>query len=86
MKTMAAGKFKAQCLALLDEVKTKREPVLVTKHGEPWAKLVPLDAEADPLAAFRFPGTIEIVGDIMAPLYSDAENEEFFERSADQLK
>lgn len=86
MRTIAAGKFKAQCLALLDEVKTKREPVLVTKHGDPWAKLVPLDAEDDPLAVFRFPGKIEIVGDIMAPLYSDEEHGEFFERSADQLK
>ncbi len=86
MRTMAAGKFKATCLALLDEVKDTREPVLVTKHGEPWAKLVPLDPEDDPLSVFRFPGKIEIVGDIMAPLYTDEELEEFFERSADQLK
>jgi prevent-host-death family protein len=86
MKTIAAGKFKATCLSVLDEVKAKREPVIVTKNGKPVAKLVPLEAEDDPLAVFRFPGKIEIHGDIMAPLYSDAENEEFFERSADQLK
>jgi prevent-host-death family protein len=86
MRTMAAGQFKAKCLGLLDDVKMKRESVLVTKHGQPWAKLVPLDSEDDPLSAFRFPGKIEIVGDIMAPLYSDDENEAFFERSAVQLK
>jgi prevent-host-death family protein len=86
MRTMAAGQFKAKCLGLLDEVKTKRESVIVTKHGQPWAKLVPLDMEDDPLSAFRFSGKIEIVGDIMAPLYTDEENEAFFERSANQLR
>jgi prevent-host-death family protein len=84
---MAAGKFKAQCLSVMDEVQARREPVLVTKNGKPVAKLVPLEiAEGeDPLGVFRFPG-LEIVEDIMAPLYSDAEYEEFFERSAAQLK
>ena len=86
MKLMAAGKFKAQCLAIMDEVKTNREPVLVTKHGQPWAKVVPLDPEDDPLAVFRFPGKVEIVGDIMAPIYADEENEAFLERAAGQLK
>jgi prevent-host-death family protein len=86
MRTMAAGKFKATCLAVMDEVQAKREPVLVTKNGKPVAKLVPIDSGDDPLSAFRFPGKIEIVGDIMAPLYSDEENEEFFTRSAEQMK
>jgi prevent-host-death family protein len=41
MKTMPAGLFKAKCLAIMDEVKAKRQTVLITKHGEPIAKLVP---------------------------------------------
>lgn len=88
MRTMAAGKFKAHCLAVMDEVQAKREPVMLTKNGKPVAKLVPLDLpkDVDPLDAFRFPGTIEIVGDIMAPLYTDEEYEEFFEASAAQLR
>lgn len=78
MRTMAAAKFKAQCLAVMDEVQTKREPVLVTKNGKPVAKLVPLELsdDVDPLDAFRFPG-MEIVGDIMAPMYTDEELDEF---------
>ena len=78
MRTMAAAKFKAQCLAVMDEVQARREPVLVTKNGKPVAKLVPLDLpdDVDPLDAFRFPG-VEIVGDIMAPLYTDEELDEF---------
>ena len=35
MRTMWAATFKAQCLAVMDEVQAKREPVLVTKNGEP---------------------------------------------------
>lgn len=87
MITMAAGEFKAKCLGLLSNVQTKRESVLVTKHGKPVAKLVPLDLEEgeDPLAVFRFPG-LEIVGDIESPECTEAEYEEFFERSAAQLK
>ena len=75
---MAAAKFKAQCLTVMDEVQAKREPVVVTKNGKPVAKLMPLDLpnDVDPLDAFRFPG-MEIVGDIMAPLYTDEELDEF---------
>jgi prevent-host-death family protein len=87
MRTIGAGKFKATCLALLDEVQAKREEVVVTKNGKPVAKMVPLDlpVDEDPLDAFLFPGGVEILGDIMAPLYTDAEYEEFFERSAEQI-
>jgi prevent-host-death family protein len=87
MKTMAAGKFKATCLALLDEVQAKRVPVLVTKNGKPVAKLVPLDIpeSADPIFGF-YKGKLDIVGDVMSPLYSDEEYEEFYERSAAQLR
>jgi prevent-host-death family protein len=86
MKTMTASKFKATCLAVMDEVEAKREPVLVTKNGKPVAKLVPVEQTGDPLDVFLFPGGIEIHGDVMAPMYSDEENEEFFEREAEKYK
>lgn len=88
MKTMAAGKFKATCLKVMDEVQAKREPVLVTKNGKPVAKLVPLDLpeEEHPLASLRFPGKIEILGDIMEPFYTDEELEGFFETTVKQIK
>jgi prevent-host-death family protein len=66
MKTMAAGKFKATCLSLLDEVESRRECVTVTKNGRPVAKMVPLDSEEDPLKAFFIGG--QILGDIMSPV------------------
>jgi prevent-host-death family protein len=82
---MAAGKFKAQCLGVLDEVQARREPVLVTKHGKPVAKVVPILEEEDPIFGF-YKGKIKIVGDIMAPIYTDEEYEQFFQDKMERLK
>jgi prevent-host-death family protein len=69
MKTMAAGKFKATCLAVMDEVQAKREPVIVTKNGKPVAKLVPMPLEEpDPIFGF-YKGNLEILGDIVSPAF-----------------
>ncbi len=54
VKTMAAGDFKAKCLAVMDEVQAKRVTVLITKHGRPVAKLVPVDLETDKDPIFGF--------------------------------
>lgn len=67
MKTVAAGKFKANCLALMDQVKAKREPVLITKHGKPVAMLTPVEEKKDPIFGF-YKGKIKIVGDIVSPI------------------
>jgi prevent-host-death family protein len=70
MKTIAAGKFKAICLAVMDEVQAKREPVIVTKNGRPVAQLVPMPLEdPDPIFGF-YKGKLEIIGDIMSPAFS----------------
>jgi prevent-host-death family protein len=41
-QTMQASEFKARCLAVLDEVARTRQEVVVTKHGVPVARLVPI--------------------------------------------
>jgi prevent-host-death family protein len=41
---IAAGEFKARCLALLDEVAARRTELVVTKHGRPVARVVPIAA------------------------------------------
>lgn len=67
MKPMPAGKFKAQCLKVMDRVQATRVPVLITKRGKPVAKLVP----ADDLRSEVFDslkGKIEILGDIVSPV------------------
>lgn len=42
--TVQASTFKARCLALLDQVAATHQTIVVTKHGRPIAKVVPLDA------------------------------------------
>jgi len=63
---MAAGSFKAQCLAVMDEVQAKRETVVITKHGKPVVKLVPADKATDEIYNF-FRGKGAVTGDVMSP-------------------
>ena len=42
---ISASQFKARCLALLDEVAEHGSELVVTKRGQPVAKVVPFDAE-----------------------------------------
>jgi prevent-host-death family protein len=78
MKTMPAGKFKAQCLAVIDEVHERGEEVVITKHGKPMARLVPLeDDQAKPDDIFGFMlGKGRITGDIVSPIFKEEEWDE----------
>ena len=66
MKKMAAGQFKVHCLTVMDEVQAKRETVVITKHGKPVAKLVPVDKDADDIYGF-LAGKGEVTGDVVSP-------------------
>jgi len=52
---VGAAEFKARCLELIDQVRESRTEYVVTRHGEPVAQLVPVDAPAtaSPLGAMR---------------------------------
>ena len=61
---MAAGEFKAKCLAVLDEVAASKRPLVITKRGRPVAKVVPLtEPEAPPRR-----GRIVRQGDLVSPV------------------
>jgi prevent-host-death family protein len=70
MKTMPAGKFKTHCLSVIDDVHDKHEEVIITKHGKPMAKLVPLEQlPENPDDIFGFmKGWGRITGDIISPV------------------
>ena len=72
MKTVAAGSFKTKCLAIMDEVQATHETVVITKHGKPVAKLVPLNAESDEIYGF-LAGKGIIAGDVLSPAISPKE-------------
>lgn len=46
MKEISASKFKAKCLALLDEVAETGVPLVVTKRGKPVAQVVSMSEPA----------------------------------------
>lgn len=63
METINAAKFKEKCLSILDHVDP--EGLIITKHGKPVAKLVPVETG---MAQFIgcMKGKIKIKGDIMS--------------------
>jgi antitoxin (DNA-binding transcriptional repressor) of toxin-antitoxin stability system len=61
-----AGVFKDTCLQLLDDVRDRDLQVIVTKHGEPVAKVVAADV-ATPSAFGFMSGTVLAQDDIVAP-------------------
>jgi prevent-host-death family protein len=56
---IAAGEFKAQCLALLDEVAETGKEIIVTKRGKPVAKVVPIEPPKS------LEGSVTVLGDII---------------------
>jgi len=69
---MAAGSFKTNCLAVMDDVQTKHETIVITKYGKPVAKLVPLETETDEIYNF-LAGKGAVTGDIVSPTISPEE-------------
>jgi len=68
MKQMGASAFKARCLSVIREIQATGEPVLVTKRGKPWVKVVPFESEKDDLFGFMA-GTFKIIGDVESPVW-----------------
>ncbi len=63
MKTVAAAKFKEQCLALIDRVGP--EGIVITKHGKPVAKLIPIGVDSASLIG-SLRGKLRITGDVLS--------------------
>lgn len=67
MKHMPAGEFKTHCLRVMEQVRTTRQPVVITKRGRPVAKLVPVAAPRKNIFGC-LKGVMQIVGDIESPV------------------
>ena len=63
MKHVPAAKFKATCLALLDEVDP--EGIVITKRGKPVAKLIPFATDSSVLIG-ALAGKVRINGAILS--------------------
>ncbi len=62
MNMINASKFKEQCLHILDTL--DNEGIVITKHGKPVAKLIPIEADpAQLIGSLR--GKLTITGDVL---------------------
>lgn len=44
-RTIMASRFKAECLAILDQVDRMKITLIITKHGRPVARVVPVERD-----------------------------------------
>lgn len=78
MRSIPAGEFKAKCLAILDEVNSTGEPVLITKRGKPVARVdVPIPRETKPadsiFGCLRHMATIAEGADLITSEFDEKE-------------
>jgi prevent-host-death family protein len=64
MESLSVSKFKATCLAVVEEVARHKKRVVITKRGKPIAEVIPYEeAEEVPLK-----DTVAYLGDIISPV------------------
>ena len=69
MEEIAISKFKATCLAVLEQVRKTHKPIRVTRFGKPVAEIVPPSPETKPKRVLgSMAGTAQILGDIVSPI------------------
>jgi len=74
MEQIAISEFKAKCLAILEQVRKTRKPVLITRFGTPVAEIVPPSPPKRRKSWLGcMAGTGVILGDIVRPA-SDPED------------
>ena len=68
VEEMAISKFKATCLSVVERVRKTRTPILITRHGVPVAQIGPPQPAEQPKSWLgSMTGTMQILGDIVAP-------------------
>ena len=67
---MQAGKFKSECLKVMEAVKATGKEVVITKRHIPIAKLCPIEKKDTALFG-KMKGTVHEIGDIIQPIGED---------------
>jgi|EndMetStandDraft_9_1072997.scaffolds.fasta_scaffold155581_1 prevent-host-death family protein len=71
MKRMIqAGKFKAECLKIMDEVQATKHSVVITKRNRLIAELIPIEKDKTTLFG-KMKGTGRVKGDLTQPIGED---------------
>jgi prevent-host-death family protein len=68
MDEVSISEFKAKCLALLEQVRTTKKPLRITRHGKPVAEVVPSTVVQDRSSWIgSMKDSTKILGDIISP-------------------
>ncbi len=67
---MPAGKFKAECLKVMEKVKKTHRKITITKRNVPIAQIGPID-EKEEKTFGKLEGSIQIIGNIIDPIEED---------------
>ena len=70
MRHLSATEFKAKCLALIDEVGTTGETIVIEKRGRPVAQLQAFVPGEEGVPQFTLRGSVRFIGDITKPALS----------------
>lgn len=65
METLSVSKFKATCLAVLEDVRKQKKKVIVTKRGKPIAEIIPVNHQKEDIP---LKDTVLFMGDIVSPV------------------
>ena len=68
MKEIAISKFKATCLAVLEDVRRTGTPVRVTRFGRPIADILPARPTKASDWLGRMRGSFDVEGDLVGPV------------------
>ena len=64
---MPASEFKAKCLRVMETVRVTGEEIVITRHGKPLVRVVPVKAKATPLFG-RLADSVVHEGDVVSPI------------------
>ena len=73
MEQIQISKFKATCFAVLERVARTREPILITRRGQPVARIIPPAPSPASRWLGSMKGSVEIHGDVIAPVSEPSE-------------
>ncbi len=84
MRTIAAGEFKAKCLAVMAEVNSTGQSVLVTRRGKPLARVVPSVEPTEKENAASIFGCLKHMGRITGDIVSSELSDDEWSRTFDE--
>jgi len=68
MESISVSKFKATCLAVLEDINKQKKRVVITKRGKPIAEVIPFESDHEDIA---LKDTVTFMGDIVSPVADD---------------